>query len=65
VLAHFREAAIVGIVDEFEEELAGRVVGGKVERGAVVGNPVCACGEKGRVVGGRTNGEHAAAGGFA
>jgi len=64
-LAHFGEAAIVGVVCEFEEELAGRRAGREVKRGAVVGDPVGTRGEKWRVTGCGTKRENTAAGGFA
>ena len=55
----------MGVICEFEEEFTGRRTGREVERGAVVGDPVCVCPEKGAVVGCGANAEHAAAGGFA
>ena len=64
-LAHFGEAAIVGVVCEFEEELAGRRAGREVKRGAVVGDPVGTRGEKWPVTGRGANRENTAAGGLA
>ena len=64
-LAHFGEAAIVGIVGEFEEELAGRRAGREAKRGAVVGDPVGTRGEKRPVAGRGANRENTAAGGLA
>ena len=55
----------MGIVGEFEEELAGRRAGRELKRGAVVGDPVGTRGEERRVAGRGANRENTAAGGLA